>query len=74
MDKINNVIVNLGHKQFIKKQTKELKVKGDSFVMKTKVRSHRCHHKKHLFCLLYIPIMYHPSINFLIFGKTRKYS
>ena len=37
MDKINNVIVNLGHKQFTEKQTKELKVKGDSFVMKTKV-------------------------------------
>lgn len=37
MDKINNVIVKLGHKQFTEKQTKELKVKGDSFVMKTKV-------------------------------------
>ena len=37
MDKINNVIVNLCHKQFAEKQTKELKVKGDSFVMKTKV-------------------------------------
>ena len=37
MDKINNVIVKLGHRQFTDNQTKELKVKGDSFVMKTKV-------------------------------------
>jgi transposase, IS5 family len=37
MDKINTVIVKLGHRQFTENQTKELKAKGDSFVMKTKV-------------------------------------
>ena len=37
MDAINNAIVKLGHKQFRESQTKELKAKGDSFVMKTKV-------------------------------------
>ena len=37
MDAINNAIVKLGHKQFTESQRKELKAKGDSFVMKTKV-------------------------------------
>ena len=37
MDAINNAIVKLGHKQFRESQTKALKAKGDSFVMKTKV-------------------------------------
>ena len=37
MNKINAVVLKLGHKQFTKSKTKELKAKGDSFVMKTKV-------------------------------------
>jgi hypothetical protein len=37
MSKINTVIVKLGHKQFTESRIEELKAKGDSFVMKTKV-------------------------------------
>jgi IS5 family transposase len=37
MAKINTIVVKLGHEQFTESKTKELKAKGDSFVMKTKV-------------------------------------